>query len=197
MTASDAAASITSDSLMPPTPSWMTSTVISLLRQLRDLVLERLERAGHVGLDDQGRLAPRPSSCARAQTSSSETRTPRAARQRLALQPVLALGGLLARLALVLDDAHDLAGVGHAVEAEHLDRHAGRGLVDLLAAEVLHRAHLGPRRRRPPARRRRAACRAAPAPSRPGRGPDRAATRRPCPTRRRPGWPSAPGSRRA
>ena len=34
---------MTSDSLMPPTPGWMTLTVTSLLRQLRDLVLERLD----------------------------------------------------------------------------------------------------------------------------------------------------------
>ena len=56
MTASEAAASITSDSLMPPTPSWITLHADLLLRQLGDLVRERLERAGHVGLDHQVEL---------------------------------------------------------------------------------------------------------------------------------------------
>ena len=40
-----------SDSLMPPTPRWTTLTCDLVLRELRDLVLERLERAGDVGLE--------------------------------------------------------------------------------------------------------------------------------------------------
>ena len=55
-----------------------------------------------------------------------------------------ALVGLLARGAVVLDDAHGLAGVGDAVEAEDLDRVAGDGLVDALAGVVGHRADLAP-----------------------------------------------------
>ena len=40
----------------------------------------------------------------------------------LELEPVGALAGERAGLAVVLDDAHELAGLGHGVEAEHLDR---------------------------------------------------------------------------
>ena len=57
--------------------------------------------------------------------SSSETLRAGAARERLGLQAVGALAGELAGAALVLDDAHVLAGLGDAVEAEHLDRLAG------------------------------------------------------------------------
>ena len=59
-------------------------------------------------------------------TSSSETLRPRAPRERLGLQAVGALAGELAGAALVLDHAHVLAGLGHAVEAEHLDGLAGQ-----------------------------------------------------------------------
>ena len=47
-------------------------------------------------------------------------------------------------LAVALDHAEVLAGVGDAVEAEHLDRHAGRGLLERLPAVVVHRAHAAP-----------------------------------------------------
>ena len=53
---------------------------------------------------------------------------PRAPCERLGLQAVGAFAGKLARAALVLDDAHGLARLGHAVEAEHLDRLARLGL---------------------------------------------------------------------
>ena len=41
-------------------------------------------------------------------------------------------------------DAHRLARVGNAVEAEHLDRLAGQRLLDALAQEVVHRPHAAP-----------------------------------------------------
>src|SRR5439155_2398685 len=49
-----------------------------------------------------------------------------------------------AGLALVLDDAALFARGRRMVEAENLDRIAGHGLLDLLAAEVVERAHLAP-----------------------------------------------------
>src|SRR5207245_9741414 len=53
--------------------------------------------------------------------------------------------GEMARLALVLDDAGLLSGRRWVVEAEDLDRFARSRLLDLLAAEVVQRAHLAPR----------------------------------------------------
>ena len=50
-----------------------------------------------------------------------------AAGERLGLEALGALAGQAAGRAVVLDDADDLAGVGDAVEAEHLDRVAGDG----------------------------------------------------------------------
>ena len=66
---------------------------------------------------------------------------PGAARERLGLQAVGALAGQLAGAALVLDDADVLAGLGDAVEAEHLDRLPGHGALHARAGEVVHRAH--------------------------------------------------------
>src|SRR3712207_7741913 len=53
--------------------------------------------------------------------------------QGLGLQAVRAVAGDRARLALVADHADVLAGLGDAVEAEDLDRLAGRRLLDALA----------------------------------------------------------------
>ena len=44
----------------------------------------------------------------------------------------------------MLDHADVLAGLGDAVEAEHLDRLAGQRLADPVAEEVVHRAHAAP-----------------------------------------------------
>ena len=54
--------------------------------------------------------------------SSSERLRPRAAGVLLLLEALLALVRELARAAVVLDGADVLAGLGDAVEAEHLDR---------------------------------------------------------------------------
>ena len=92
-----------------------------VLGQLRDLVLDRLERAGDVGLDDQAELLD-GALLGELEDVLERDLAARAPRQRLGLQAVGALAGELARAALVLDHAHELAGLGHAVEAEHLDR---------------------------------------------------------------------------
>jgi hypothetical protein len=76
--------------------------------------------------------------------SSSENFLP----PRRASDSVLMRGGPLARelarLAVVLDHADELAGLGDAVEAEDLDRLAGAGLLDLVALVVVHRADAAP-----------------------------------------------------
>ena len=111
-----------------------------LLGELGDLVLDRLQRAGDVGLDDQAELLD-GALLGELEDVLERDLAPGAPRERLGLQAVRALAGELARAALVLDHAHELARLGHAVEAEHLDRLAGRGALDARADEVVHRAH--------------------------------------------------------
>src|SRR5215207_3961024 len=113
------------------------------LRQLRDLVLERLERAGDVGLEHQVEVLDL------AAARLVEDRLERhllagAAGLRLALQAEAALVGELARAAVVLDHAHVLARLGHAVEAEHLDRLRRPRLLHPAALVVVQRAHAAP-----------------------------------------------------
>ena len=115
-----------------------------VLRQLRDLVLERLERAGDVGLEQQVELLDLALLGLGEDVLEGDPAR-LAAGQRLGLEAVRALAGELAGLAVVLDDLDALAGLADAVEAEHLDRVAGPGLLDPLALEVVHRADPAPR----------------------------------------------------
>ena len=110
---------------MPPTPRWMMLTVDLLLGELGDLVLDRLERSGDVGLDDQAELLD-GALLSELEDVLEGHLAPGAARERLGLQAVGALARELARAPLVLDHAHELARLGDAVEAEHLDRLAGQ-----------------------------------------------------------------------
>src|SRR4051794_18013102 len=108
-----------------------------LVGQPRDLVGERLERAGHVGLEHQVELLL--AALGAGEDVLERNAAARLARQRLLLDADRALVGHAARLALVLDYAEVLAGVRHAVEAEDLHRHAGSRLLHALAAVVVHR----------------------------------------------------------
>ena len=92
-----------------------------VLRQLGDLVLERLERAGDVGLEHEVELLELALLDAVEDVLERDLAAG-AAGQRLGLEADRALAGQLAGLAVVLDDADVLAGLGDAVEAEHLDR---------------------------------------------------------------------------
>ena len=56
----------------------------------------------------------------------------------------LAVLGDLARAALALDHDQGIAGIGHAVEPERLDRHRRAGALDVLAAVVDQRPHAAP-----------------------------------------------------
>ena len=62
----------------------------------------------------------------------------------LLAQAQRALLGLLAGRAVVLDDVDELTGLGHAVEAEDLDRIARHGLGHASARVVVHRADAAP-----------------------------------------------------
>ena len=144
-TALEAAASITSDSLIPPAAARITLTAICVLRQLRDLVLERLERARDVGLEQDVELVELALLGLREDLLEGEPAR-LAAGELLGLEPVRALLGELAGLAVVLDDLDPLAGLADAVEAEDLDRVARAGLLEAGAGVVLHRPDLAPLR---------------------------------------------------
>ncbi len=143
MTASEAAASMTSDSVMPPTPELMTSTRTSSCGRRAISSSKRLQRTGHVGLEDQRELLGLALLDALEDLVEGHLATG-AAGLGLVAQPDGALVGLLAGRAVVVDDADGVAGVGDAVEAEDLDRVAGHGLLDALAGVVRHRPHLAP-----------------------------------------------------
>src|SRR5207249_9402926 len=68
-----------------------------------------------------------------------------ALRELLAAQALASHLRVATGLALVLDHAALFARGRRMVEAEDLDGIAGHGLLDLLAAEVVQRAHLAPR----------------------------------------------------
>ena len=122
-----------------------------VLRQLGDLVLERLDRAGDVALEDEVELLERRPPARGLKTSSSETLRPERRASASVFRRWARSSASCAGAAVVLDDADELAGLGDAVEAEHLDRVAGDGLLDALARVVVHRADACPsssRRRR-------------------------------------------------
>src|SRR3954447_22728815 len=110
-----------------------------VLRQAGDLVLDGLEGAGHVGLDDEVDLAG-----AGGHEVLEAHGAAGLAGLHLALEALAALLGELAGATVVLDDAHRLAGVGHGVPAEDLDGHAGPRLAHAVPTEVVHRAHAAP-----------------------------------------------------
>ena len=99
------------------------------LRHFRELVLERLQGAGDIGLEDDVELLD-VALLGPGEDLVEADLAGLAAGQRLGLEAVGALLGELAGAAVVLDRLHELAGVGDPVEAEHLDRHPGPGLVD-------------------------------------------------------------------
>src|SRR5918994_211087 len=113
------------------------------LRELGDLVLERLERARHVGLEHQVEVLQQPAPGV-LEDRRQGARALGAPGLGLRLQARGALARELAGLAVVLHHAHVLAGLGHGVEAEHLDRLGRRRVLDLAAAVVVQRADAAP-----------------------------------------------------
>ena len=114
-----------------------------VLRQLGDLVLERLDRAGDVGLEDEVELLELALLDV-LKTSSSETLRPERRASASVFRRCARSCASCAGAAVVLDDADVLAGLGDAVEAEHLDRVAGQRLLDARAGVVVHRADAAP-----------------------------------------------------
>ena len=95
---------------------------------LLHLAERRLDRALHVGLDDEVELAD-AAGLDRVEQVLERDRL-LAARERLGAQALRALLGLLARRPLGVDDARALAGDGRMVEAEDLDGHGRAGVLE-------------------------------------------------------------------
>ena len=119
--ASDAAASITSDSLIPPAAAWTTSTATSswgsfaISSWSASSEPETSALTQQVDLLDLALLGLREDVLERDPAGI-------AASLSLGLEPDRPLAGELAGAAVVLDDLGALAGLADAVEAEHLDR---------------------------------------------------------------------------
>ena len=110
---------------------------------LRELADDRLDRALHVALEDDVEVGDAAGLHLLEELLERDAAA-RLLRERLAPQPLAALLGELARAAVVLDDAAELARRRRLVEAEDLDRVARPGRLDLLAAVVVERAHAAP-----------------------------------------------------
>ena len=128
MIAPPAFARLTSLSVMPPTAGRDHDDLDLLGRQLGERGLERLGGALNVRLEDDLELLGARSRTSRSIMLSSEMRR---RRRELALAELLAavLDDLLGDL-VVLGGVHLIAGVGHAVEAEDLDRRRRTGLFE-------------------------------------------------------------------
>ena len=123
----DADASSTSDSVMPPTEPWMTLRRTSSVDSRRERVADRLDRALHVGLEDDLQLLDLAALDLLVEIVERDLRGLR--HLGLALLAAAMLGDL-ARLRVVLHDDEDVAGLGHAAEAEDLDRRRRSGRLD-------------------------------------------------------------------
>ena len=111
---------------------------------LAELAEERLDRALHVALEDDVEVLDDTLLHLGEQALERDAALG-ALRELLAAQPLGALLGEILGLALVLDDARELACGRRPVEAEDLDGLAGARLLDLLALVVVERAHLAGR----------------------------------------------------
>ena len=125
---------------MPPTPRWMMLTLTSCWGSLAISSSIASSEPATSALTTSAELLD-GALLGELEDVLERDLAPGAPRERLGLQAVGALARELARAALVLDHAHELAGLGHAVEAEHLDRLAGHRALELAAGEVVHRAH--------------------------------------------------------
>ena len=149
----EVAASMTSPSVMPPTPWWMTLTRTSGCSIFASSDDRCLDGAAHVALEDEVQVLDAAGLQVVEQVLERRPAA-RALRELLAPQPLLAQVREMLGLALVLDHAAELAGGRRLVEAEDLDRVARPRLLQLLAAVVVERAHLARGVARPRSRRR-------------------------------------------
>ena len=111
---------------------------------LRELGDRCLDGAADVALEDQVQILDGAFLQLREERLERDAAL-RALRELLGAEPLATALRELACLALVLDDARELAGRRRHVEAEDLDRRTGTRFRDLLAAVVVQRAHLAVR----------------------------------------------------
>ena len=128
MSAFEAEASMTSDSLMPPVPEWITLTLISLGGELLERLLEGLHGAVDVGLDDDPELLDLAFLDHFVEVLEGDLAY--LLRRFYPLEFLPLLCNLLGEL-LGLDALEGVARRGHARYAKHLDRRGRPGLVDL------------------------------------------------------------------
>ena len=108
---------------------------------LLELAHERLDGALDVALQDDVEVVHLAVLEIRVQRLERDAPA-RALRELLAAEPLRADVRQVLRVALVLDDAHELSRCRWMVEPEHLDRLARAGVQHLLSAVVVERAHL-------------------------------------------------------
>ena len=111
---------------MPPTPEWMMRAPTSSVPSLSSAPDDRLDRALHVALDDQREFLAARGLHLRHHLLERAAHAGLARRGLVALL-ARAIVGHLAGARLAVDHREAVAGVGRAVEAEHLDRHRGPG----------------------------------------------------------------------
>ena len=142
--ASDAAASVTSDSVMPPTPEWSTRARHLVRTEPAERADQRLHRALDIGLDNERKLALALLLLDFGEELLQVER--RAARDLFLPGARLPELGDLPRPALVLDHHDLIARQGRAAEPENLDGHRRPCGLGGSAVVAVHRPHPAPLR---------------------------------------------------
>ena len=182
MTAFEASASVTSNSVTPPTPAWMTRASTSSLPSFSTAAVIASTEPCTSPLRTIGNSL-RPVGLEVAHHVGKRGADRGAAGGRFLALLALAIFGDLPRARFRFDDGDAISRFRRAGEAEHLDRHRRARRLDRLALVVDERADAAPMRAGDDEMRRPAACRAGRERWRPGRGRDRAAPRSPFPRR--------------
>ena len=143
----EASASVTSDSVMPPTPELITRAPTSLGAELFDRADDGFERALHVGLDDERQILAAGGLELAHHLLERAAHAGRTCRHLVALLPHAVVGDF-ARAAFAVDHREAVAGIRRAGEAQHLDRRRRPCAVERRAGvgdECAHAAPLGAR----------------------------------------------------
>ena len=145
ISAPDALASVTSASLMPPTPLQHDAVATFSVAEPRDRARDRLDRALHVGLDQHRQLLGGALADALQHLLQRAAATGDAGKLGLPVATDAEVGDL-ARARLALHDMELVARLRRAVEAQDLDRERRPRRLHLLAAIVDQATHAAPLR---------------------------------------------------